>query len=84
MQEWGAVGTRKRFGLSIQPIDQWSPKGADSMGMYVIPKEWKLDVGKEGVKKRDLTKVAVRRSCGHAFLAGAAGRESHFMNHTED
>ena len=68
-----ALFTRlKRFGLSLQPIEQWSPKGADSMGMYVILKEWKLDVEKEGVKKRDLTKVAVRRSCGHAYLAGKA------------
>ena len=71
----------KRFGLSIQPIEQWSLKGADSMGMYVIPKEWKLDVGKEGVKKRDLTKVAVRRSCGHAYLAE---RESHSTNIMEE
>ena len=74
----------KRFGLSIQPIEQWSAKGADSLGMYVIPKEWKLNVGKEGVKKRDLTKVAARRSCGHAYLAGTAERESHSMNIAED
>jgi tetratricopeptide (TPR) repeat protein len=74
----------KRFGLSVQPIEHWSPKGADSMGVYVTPKEWKLEVGKEGVKKRDLTKDAVRRSCGYAYLAGKGERESPFKKTEEN
>jgi hypothetical protein len=81
----------KRFGLSVQPIEKWSSKGADTMGTYVIPQEWKLEVDEmevaKGRKRPNWLRVSSGRwygsssygeskpGCGHAWLEQNKSRE---------
>lgn len=63
----------KRFGLSVQPIEQWSSKGADAMGTYVIPQEWKLDVDEIEVAKGRKRPNWIRESSGRWYGSSSDG-----------